>query len=550
MISLASSSVRSARADVERHRDVADPLVLAERARALAAQRADRARSRGAPSSSELDGRLDRLLVLSRGRACRAASPSPPGWCRSPASAGCPGAGPGPGSSRCPGSVRLLLVCLPTRVRDRRRTRPPARARPTSDPVAMAHAEAPPARKGARAHWLQPVGDQARRSPRPASSCRKCQASSILRGAAAPISSANALADLERQHRVGVGPEHQRRPLVARAARRATRLPSAAPGVVGLGRQDQREGAGAGLRLRASGTARRRRRSPRRPGRACSAPRTSIADRQVLGALDEVAEREPGVAHRLVAGEQAGVHDHDAARSGRGARPRSRRPIGPPQSWTTTVASRRSRSSSSVARRARRGGRRCTSRGRSACRSGRSRRSRARCSGSRRRAPAGSPCATGTTRSARRGRRRPARPRPRRGGRAAARRPRGSAARTGSPGRPSKRSSGVRKTSPTRPRSYATGASPAPGNSRSSLRDVGRQTNRVVVELAPCDPARLANRRRSARGRERGRARRPRSSRGTRVRRARRSSSAARHAKSHSIQTVTDSYVRVYLWSG
>ena len=35
-------------------------------------------------------------------------------------------------------------------------------------------------------------------------------------------------------------------------------------------------------------------------------------DRQVLGARDEVAEREPGVGHALAAGEQAGVEDHDA----------------------------------------------------------------------------------------------------------------------------------------------------------------------------------------------------------------------------------------------
>ena len=78
-------------------------------------------------------------------------------------------------------------------------------------------------------------------------------------------------ADRERQRRVGVGPEDQRRPLVLAqrvgdppALRRARR--------VGLGRQDQREGAGAGLRLGARDRAPRRRRSPRRRGPPCSRP--------------------------------------------------------------------------------------------------------------------------------------------------------------------------------------------------------------------------------------------------------------------------------------
>ena len=63
-------------------------------------------------------------------------------------------------------------------------------------------------------------------------------------------------------------------------------------------------------------------------------------------------------------------------------------PTGPPQSWTTNVASRTSSLLEQRRRRPRRGGRRCTSRSRSACRSGRSRGGRARCSGSRRRGAA------------------------------------------------------------------------------------------------------------------------------------------------------------------
>ncbi len=77
------------------------------------------------------------------------------------------------------------------------------------------------------------------------------------------------LADREGQDRVGVGPEDQRRPVVlaqgvgdAFALGRADR--------VGLGRQDQREGARAGLRGGRLYKEPRRRRSPRRPDRSCS----------------------------------------------------------------------------------------------------------------------------------------------------------------------------------------------------------------------------------------------------------------------------------------
>src|SRR4029079_1762587 len=57
----------------------------------------------------------------------------------------------------------------------------------------------------------------------------------------------DALADREGQDRVGVGPEDQRRPLVL-AQRVGDRFSLGGAGGIGLGRQDQREGAGAGLR--------------------------------------------------------------------------------------------------------------------------------------------------------------------------------------------------------------------------------------------------------------------------------------------------------------
>ena len=86
----------------------------------------------------------------------------------------------------------------------------------------------------------------------PASSWRKCEAFAIARGGGKLSSLGDPLADRERQHRVGVGPEDQRRAIVL-AQRVGDPFALGRAGRVGLGRQDQREGAGAGLRLGASG---------------------------------------------------------------------------------------------------------------------------------------------------------------------------------------------------------------------------------------------------------------------------------------------------------
>ena len=92
-----------------------------------------------------------------------------------------------------------------------------------------------------------PLGDQAAcRSRSPASSWRKCEASSIGRGGGKSEPLGDPLADREGQDRVGVGPEHQGRALVL-AQRLGDPFALRGAGRVGLGRQDQREGAGAGL---------------------------------------------------------------------------------------------------------------------------------------------------------------------------------------------------------------------------------------------------------------------------------------------------------------
>jgi hypothetical protein len=117
------------------------------------------------------------------------------------------------------------------------------------------------------------------------------------------------LADRERQGRVRVGPEDDRRPLVG-GQRFGDRPALRGPRRLGLGRQDQREGTRSGLRLGA------------RIGRLVggdhvlagillAAGLDQEADRHVLVAGDVVAEFEPDLAHLLVAGERAGVHDHD-----------------------------------------------------------------------------------------------------------------------------------------------------------------------------------------------------------------------------------------------
>ena len=92
----------------------------------------------------------------------------------------------------------------------------------------------------------------------------------------------------------------------------STRRPSAAPGRVRRLRDQARERARARLR----GDVGERRvvgGGDLVAGIAVAAAAHEQPARQVLGALDEGVERLPGVAHALLAGEQAGVHEHEAA---------------------------------------------------------------------------------------------------------------------------------------------------------------------------------------------------------------------------------------------
>ena len=91
----------------------------------------------------------------------------------------------------------------------------------------------------------------------------------------------------------------------------STRCPGGRAGRVGGLGDQQREGARAGLRGRVG--IRRVVGGDHLVARVVLAGAAhEQADRQVLGAGDEVAEGHPGVGHALAAGEQAGVEHHEA----------------------------------------------------------------------------------------------------------------------------------------------------------------------------------------------------------------------------------------------
>ena len=215
----------------------------------------------------------------------------------------------------------------------------------------------------------------------------------------------------------------------------SVRLPAAAPGMSGRDRQDQRERPRARPWTPASGTGRRRRPRPRRSSRARSALRTSIEIGMSSVRSTKSRNWLPGVGHRLLAGEEAGVHDHhprEAVRMlDREAQADRAAPVVDDRRRVAHVElleERRHHLDVAVV-------------GVPADVGGLVGAAEARVVGrdaaeARRREPAGSPCARDTTRSARRGRRRRACRRPRRGARSAARRSRGSAARSRSPAGP------------------------------------------------------------------------------------------------------------------
>ena len=246
----------------------------------------------------------------------------------------------------------------------------------------------------------------------PASSWRKCEAFSILIGGSAPIRFAKRLPDLEREHGVRVGPQHEHRPLVAPEGPPGALLPSAPPGISGeVGRISGKARApafdsvvgngrvvgGDHVLVHAAG-ARRSSPASRSAGPRCA--------RRSRGSVHQASDICCSPVKRPVS-----MTTIRAMRSGCSAASRS--PIGPPQSWTTDggvpqveVLEQRAADLRDVA----------------VVRvpvevDGLVRAPEPRVVGrdaavARRRGPAGSPCARGTTRSARRGRTRPAGPSP------------------------------------------------------------------------------------------------------------------------------------------
>ena len=143
-------------------------------------------------------------------------------------------------------------------------------ARETHPPPLASHQQAPRAAAPARAE-LRPAATprSAPRSARPrppGGSARRCR---IISGSSRPIAAAKRSPGVQREDRVAVGPQHQRRPVVL-AQRLEHALAGLGAGGVGRRREHQRERARARLRAAVGERARRRRRSPRRPGRSCT----------------------------------------------------------------------------------------------------------------------------------------------------------------------------------------------------------------------------------------------------------------------------------------
>ena len=287
-----------------------------------------------------------------------------------------------------PVAAPRLRGCAP-RTPSRRST---ARRSPRSCPAAGTRT----AGLGLRA---QPVGDLRRPISGPWSSCRKWLASAIVSGGGRPSASAkrsptlSGMTGSESAHSISAG-------RVSSRSASSTRWPAAAPGISGVigsisgNARAPALDSGLGIGRVVGGR-------DLVAGVGLARAAHEHADRQVLGALDEVAERVPRGVHLLVAGEEAGVHDHDAADPvgmlDREAQPDRPAPVVHDDRWR-----RAGRALRAAARASRCGGRSCTSRCRPACPSGRSRPCRAPRSESRRRAAAASPCGTGMTTSARR----------------------------------------------------------------------------------------------------------------------------------------------------
>ena len=123
-----------------------------------------------------------------------------------------------------------------------------------------------------------------------------------------PDGGGEALADVRGQHRIGIGPQHQRRAaILAQGLLHA--LTCGRPGGVRGARDQQREGSRAGLGGHA-GVGRVVGGDHLLAGVVLARPAHEEADGKVLGALDEVAKRLPRLGHVLVTREQPRVEDH------------------------------------------------------------------------------------------------------------------------------------------------------------------------------------------------------------------------------------------------
>ena len=177
----------------------------------------------------------------------------------------------------------------------------------------------------------------------PASSCRKWLASAITWSISPPSAAAN-----RRPVSSGsTGSESAHRNSFGRVSPRSassTRWPAAAPGMSGRQWAGSAETPARRPSTRRSGTAPRRRRSPRRRDRSCRRARTSSPTGRSSVRSTKLRNAIQASFIVLVAGEQARVEHDDPGDPVGACSTATRSPIGPPQSCTTTVASRRSSS--------------------------------------------------------------------------------------------------------------------------------------------------------------------------------------------------------------
>ena len=211
--------------------------------------------------------------------------------------------------------------------------------RPASRTAGPDGAVEQPRRRAARssaAYARQPFGDQCadQRVPGPPAG-----SGSRSRSAAAPVAvdrRGEALADVRRQDRIGVGPQHQRRSTVP-GQRLLHTLPAAAPGASGESRDHQRERARAGLRggVRVRSVVGGDHLARRDPSLHAPFTRKPTGRSSVRSTKSRNASTRRSSVWRPVNSPVSRITSRSIRAACSTAR---RRPIGPPQSCTTTVA--------------------------------------------------------------------------------------------------------------------------------------------------------------------------------------------------------------------